>query len=62
MIIDIPKKGNDVKSDGFKIRRTAIECDVTIMTSLDTVGALVDVMEAGYTAENVNIISINEVK
>ena len=40
LIIDIPKKGNDIHSDGFKIRRTAIECDVSIMTSLDTVKAL----------------------
>jgi len=62
LIIDIPKKGNDVKSDGFKIRRTAIECDVTIMTSLDTVGALVDVMEAQYNAQNVNIIALNDIK
>ncbi len=62
LIIDIPKKGNDVHSDGFKIRRTAIECDVTIMTSLDTVGALVNVMKAGYTPDNVNIIALSDIK
>ena len=62
LIIDIPKKGNDVKSDGFKIRRTAIECDVSIMTSLDTVGALIDVMEAKYTTKNVNLISLSDIK
>ncbi len=62
LIIDIPKKGNDVKSDGFKIRRTAIECDVSIMTSLDTVGALADVVEAGYTADNVNIIALSDIQ
>ena len=62
LIIDIPKKSNDVQSDGFKIRRTAIECDVTIMTSLDTAGALIDVMEAQYTTENVNIIALDDVK
>lgn len=62
LIIDIPKKGNDVKSDGFKIRRTAIECDVSLMTSLDTVGALIDVMEEDYSAENVNIIALSDIK
>ena len=62
LIIDIPKKGNDVKSDGFKIRRTAIECDASIMTSLDTVGALADVVEAGYTADNVNIIALSDIQ
>ncbi len=62
LIIDIPKKGNDVHSDGFKIRRTAIECDVTIMTSLDTVGALVNVMKAGYTADSVDIIALSDIR
>ncbi|MDD6483027.1 MAG: carbamoyl-phosphate synthase large subunit [Clostridiales bacterium] len=61
LIIDIPKKGNDVNSDGFKIRRTAIECSISLMTSLDTVGALVDVMEERYTTDNVNIISLADI-
>lgn len=59
LIIDIPKKGNDIHSDGFKIRRTAIECDVSIMTSLDTVKALVDVMEHRYTPDTVEVISLS---
>ncbi len=62
LIIDIPKKGNDVKSDGFKIRRTAAECSITLMTSLDTVGALVDVMEQNFTSQNVDIISLDDIK
>jgi len=62
LIIDIPKKGNDINSDGFKIRRTATECSISIMTSLDTVGALVEVMEGKFTTENVNIISLGDVK
>lgn len=62
LIIDIPKKGNDINSDGFKIRRTATECSISIMTSLDTVGALVEVMEGKFTTDNVNIISLGDVK
>ena len=62
LIIDIPKKGNDIHSDGFKIRRTAIECDVAIMTSLDTVKALVDVMEHRYTPDTVEVISLSDIK
>ena len=62
LIVDIPKKGNDVNSDGFKIRRTAAECSITLMTSLDTVSALVDVMEQRFTTDNVNIISLGDVK
>ena len=63
LIIDIPKKGNDIHSDGFKIRRTAIECDdFSIMTSLDTVKALVDVMEHRYTPDTVEVISLSDIK
>lgn len=61
LIVDIPVKGNDVNSDGFKIRRVAIESDISLMTSLDTVGAMVDVMEADYSAESVNIISLSDI-
>ena len=62
IVIDIPSKTNDVNSDGFKIRRTAIECDISIMTSLDTFGALVDVMERDYTSEKLNVISLKDIK
>ena len=62
LIIDIPQKGNDTHSDGFKIRRTAAECSVSLMTSLDTVRAMVEVMEMNYSPDNTDVISINEVK
>ena len=51
-----------MNSDGFKIRRVAIESDISLMTSLDTVGAMVDVMEANYDAQKVNIISLSDIK
>ena len=62
LIIDIPKKGNDKGSDGFKIRRCASECSITLMTSLDTVRALVSVMEKNMTADDVEVISVKEIK
>ncbi len=62
LIIDTPKKGNDVNSDGFKIRRTATECSISLMTSLDTVGALVDVMKSGYNCDNIGIVSLADIK
>ena len=60
-IVDIPQKGNDQKSDGFKIRRTAIECSISIMTSLDTLAALVEVMEEKYTPDKTEIIAIDDI-
>ena len=62
LIIDIPKKGNDKGSDGFKIRRCASECSITLMTSLDTVGALVSVMEQNLTPADTEVISVKEIK
>ncbi len=62
LIIDTPKKGNDVNSDGFKIRRTATECSISLMTSLDTVGALVDVMKSGYNSDSIGIVSLADIK
>ncbi len=61
LIIDIPEKSNDVYSDGFKIRRVAAECDVTMMTSLDTAAALVNIMEEKHTTESVTAISLDDI-
>jgi carbamoyl-phosphate synthase large subunit len=58
LIIDIPSKGNDINSDGFKIRRTAAESGITVMTSLDTVRALLEVMESGITAKDLEVTAI----
>lgn len=62
LIIDIPQKGNDKGSDGFKIRRCASECSITLMTSLDTVNALVGVMEKKLTSADVDVVSVKEIK
>jgi carbamoyl-phosphate synthase large subunit len=45
MVINTPTKGNDSHRDGFVLRRTAIENNILVLTSLDTVKALVEVSE-----------------
>ena len=62
MVIDIPKKANNLHSDGFRMRRCAAECSIPMMTSLDTVGALVKVMKENLTVDNTNIVELNEIK
>ncbi len=62
LVIDIPQKGNNRHSDGFKIRRTASECSVNILTSIDTVSALADIMEDGICMETSPLIAISEIK
>ena len=43
LVINTPTKGNDSHRDGFIIRRAAIEKNIDVITTLDTVKALVDV-------------------
>jgi carbamoyl-phosphate synthase large subunit len=59
LIVDIPKKANNKNSDGFKIRRTAVESSVTLVTSMDTFTAMVDVMEAKVDESKLDIFDIN---
>lgn len=59
LIVDIPKKANDKHSDGFKIRRTAVESSVTLVTSMDTFTAMVEVMEAQVDESKLDIFDIN---
>jgi len=62
LVIDIPSKSNDISSDAFKIRRGAIESKISFMTSLDTAGALADVMESGLSIEGLEVLPIGQSK
>ncbi len=59
LIIDIPRKANNANSDGFKIRRTAVESSITIITAMDTVAAMCDVMEKQIDRDKLAIFDIN---
>jgi carbamoyl-phosphate synthase large subunit len=59
LIVDIPKKANNKNSDGFKIRRTAVESSVTLVTSMDTFTAMVEVMEKKIEEDKLDIFDIN---
>ena len=43
LLVNTPTKGNDSKRDGFILRRNAIERNIDVMTSLDTLRALLKV-------------------
>lgn len=58
LIIDLPERGNDVESDDFKIRRTAVESAVTLITSLETLTAMLDVMEKNIKLDELQIFDI----
>ena len=58
LVVDIPTKGRDSQRDGFRIRRAGIEAGINVFTSLDTIKALLDVMEADLDASKVGIINL----
>jgi carbamoyl-phosphate synthase large subunit len=55
LVVNTPTKGNDSNRDGFKIRRAAIEASLQIVTSLDTLKAMADIVEKQITIEETNI-------
>ena len=60
-VVDIPRKVNNSHRDGFKIRRAAIECSISVMTSLDTLSALVQVMEEKYSVDKTEIVAVDDI-
>jgi carbamoyl-phosphate synthase large subunit len=58
LVINTPTKGNDSKREGFRIRRTAVESSVGIITSLDTAAALADVLEKDIKVEDLKVYRI----
>lgn len=62
LVIDIPSKSNVKESDGFKMRRVASECSVNILTSMDTVFALADIMEKKYDLNTIDLIAVSDIK
>ena len=60
MLINTPTKGNDSQRDGFKLRRTAVESGVSIMTSLDTLRAMVSVMKCNLKVKDLDVFNLAE--
>ncbi len=60
LIIDIPTEPNVLSSDSFRIRRFASEAKLNILTSLDTLEAIVKIMETGLTIDKCDIFCLQE--
>ena len=58
LVINTPTKGHDSKRDGFKIRRKAIENGINVFTSLDTVNAMLTILESGLDLDRVGVINL----
>ena len=58
MVINTPTKGNDATRDGFRIRRLATEYSIDVMTSLDTLKALVKVNQKHTKKEQLKVYNL----
>nr|WP_307760357.1 carbamoyl-phosphate synthase large subunit [uncultured Peptostreptococcus sp.] len=61
IVVNTPTKGNDSTRDGFKMRRTAIEFQTEIMTSLDTLKAMVSVNRKHVNSHLMKVYSLDEI-
>ena len=58
LVINTPTKVNDPKRDGFNIRRVAIERNINILTSLDTVKAIIKVKKKKISFKELKVIEL----
>jgi len=62
MIVNIHEKTNDQETDGFKIRRIAAETNTTLLTCLDTVTAMLLLVEKDMKVSDSDVWDINDLK
>lgn len=60
-VINTPTKGKNENRDGFKIRRTAVECKIPCFTAIDTVNAFIDALEDNKKEEELDTVNIIDV-
>jgi carbamoyl-phosphate synthase large subunit len=61
IVLNTPTKANDSRRDGFIIRRKAVENGVDLFTSLETVDALLQVMESEIDENGIDVFESQEV-
>ena len=60
LVINTPTRGRKPSTDGFKIRRAAVEHSVACVTAIDTARAILTVREKGRS-EDLKPIDITEI-
>ena len=60
-VINTPTKGKHANRDGFKIRRTTVECKIPCFTSLDTVNALYQAIEDNTEERDLTPVDITKI-
>ncbi|MDR1831140.1 MAG: carbamoyl-phosphate synthase large subunit [Fusobacteriaceae bacterium] len=61
LIINTPTKAGDSQRDGFKMRRSAIEHGVDVLTCFDTIKAILKMQDKKIDALNLDIFDISKI-
>jgi carbamoyl-phosphate synthase large subunit len=61
-VISTSAKGRDPRADSVRMRRHAVERDIPCLTALDTANAIADCLKSHYSAENVELVNINDLR
>lgn len=61
-VISTSAKGRNPAADSVKMRRHAVERDIPCLTAIDTANALANCLMSHYSAENVELIDINQLR
>lgn len=61
LVVNIPTKGRNSRTDGFKIRRRAVEKKVCCLTSLDTLAAIIGIIKKDIKVEDLEVINICDI-
>lgn len=61
-VVSTSAKGRDPRADSVRMRRHAVERDIPCLTAIDTANALANSLMSHYTAENVELVNINDLR
>ncbi len=61
LLVNTPTKANDSKRDGFILRRAAVERNIDVMTSLDTLRACLEFEKKHFNIADLDIFTIQEI-
>lgn len=61
-VISTSAKGRNPRADSVRMRRHAVERDIPCLTAIDTANAIANCLHSNYSAENVELVNINDLR
>ena len=61
LLINTPTKANDAQRDGFKMRRTAIEYGVDVLTAIDTINAILRMQDGHIEEDKLDVFDVSKI-